>query len=613
MLGFVFAAMTNALYPPEIDNLLPGQPVAQAIIRLATVVAITGFFTLPFLFPDGRFVPRWSSVPVIYLALEMIRFVFLPDLRLPGDRMIVVEAISTVIFLLLLIYAVLHRYRRVSTPVQRRQTRWVMLGFIVAVPSFILADAMMRNVSASPAGLACMFGFLILMQVAMLLPPVTIGIAILHHRLFDIDVLLSRTLVWLIMAAAVAGTYIGVVLGIGSLVGSRGNLLLSLLATGLVAVGAQPAYLRAQRVTRRILFGDRDDPYSVLARLGHRIEGSLNPQDLLPDIVRTTAELLRLPYAALFLERGEGPVLVAASGTATSTTLRLPLTYQGQAVGTLEVAPRTPGEPFDQADRQLLEDLARQVGVAAHTVSLAEALQHSRERIVASREEERRRLRRDLHDGLGADLAALTMQAGAARALIRRDPDGAEREIDLLRAELRASVAEVRRLVQGLRPPALDEFGLIGALHARLGRFERGGAETASSPLRIEIVADDPLPSLSAATEVAAYRIIEEAVTNVVKHAAATTARITLRADASSLLITITDDGRGPAGADGSGLGLQSMRERATELGGDVAITHDPAGGGTLVQAHLPIMPGIDDERLGADSNLDRRGSSALS
>jgi signal transduction histidine kinase len=299
---------------------------------------------------------------------------------------------------------------------------------------------------------------------------------------------------------------------------------------------------------------------------------------------------------ALFLDRAEGPVLVASSGVASAATLRLPLMYQGASVGALEVAPRAPGEVFGQADRRLLEDLARQIGVAARTVSLATDLQQSRERIVTSREEERRRLRRDLHDGLGAQLAALIMQAGAARALLRSDPDAADRELADLREELRAAVAEVRRLVLGLRPPALDELGLTGSLRTRLARLERGGIDAEDSMFEVRFDADEPLPPVSAAVEVAAFRIVEEAVTNVVKHARATRVTVTLRQDGASLQIAVADDGIGigPAG-DASGMGLQSIRERATELGGTCAMLAGPDGRGTTVRVTLPATSGVEE------------------
>lgn len=607
-LAFVLLALTNAIYPPSIAQLLPDQPIAQTIVRLTTVIAIGGFFTLPFVFPDGRFVPRWTVLWGIYNYVGVFLFAFAP-LLLPELIPWIVEAVTTLLMIVSIVYAVVYRYRIVSTPEQRRQTRWVMFGLVIAVPGFFLGDALMRNISASPLGVACLLGFLLIMPVAFSLPPVTLGIAILHHRLFDIDVILSRTLVWLAMTIVVTGTYIGVVVGVGSLIDSRGNLMLSLFATGIVAVAFQPLQLRVQRLTNRLLFGFRDDPYAALTRLGHHIEDSLSASDLLPQIVQTTAEALCLPYAALFLEQASGSTMVASSGVVSQSTVRLPLTYQGHTVGALEVATRTPGEVFTQADRRLLEDLARQIGVAARTVSLASELQQSREQIVTSREEERRRLRRDLHDGLGAQLAALIMQAGAVRRSVRTDPDAAEQTLIDLQAELRSAVVDVRRLVLNLRPPVLDELGLVAALQARLARLDGGGFDM-NAPLRVTLDAESPLPPLSAATEVAAFRIVEEAVTNAVRHARASSVEVTLRPEADVLSIAVVDDGTGFAPQiDGSGMGLQSMNERATELGGTCVVTPGPDGRGTTVRATLPTTPGAgakEHQNHGTPPHSDR-------
>lgn len=602
-LAFVLLGFNNAYYPPGISDVLPGQPVAQSIIRAATVVGVSGFFTLPFVFPTGRFVPRWTALLAAYAVVDVFFFAFMPsinweaELGVPAELGMPIEALTTGLFVLIILGSVFYRYRKVSTPDQRRQTKWVAFGLIVGVPGFFLGDALMRNISATPAGIACMLGFLLVMPVVTVVPIIAIGIAILHHRLFDIDVILNRTLVWLVMSLAVTGTYIGVVIGFGSLIGSRSNLLLSLTTTGLVAVAFQPLRLRVERLANRLLFGDRDDPYAVLARLGHHIEDTLSSAELLPQIVRTTAEALRLPYAALFLDSGNGSQLVAASGVASDSTLRLPLIYQGQNVGALEVATRAPGEVFGQADRRLLEDLARQIGVAARTVSLANDLQTSRERIVTAREEERRRLRRDLHDGLGAQLAGLIMQTSGARSLLRSDIAAADQELVNLREELRAAVADVRRLVLGLRPPALDELGLTGALRTRLARLDRGGLDAEAPALRVQFDVHEPLPPLSAAAEVAAFRIVEEAVTNVVKHAQAQTVLVTIEPDAHSLLITVLDDGTGIAipAPETLGIGLHSINDRATELGGTCSIYAGPEGQGTLVRVTLPTAAGMGE------------------
>jgi signal transduction histidine kinase len=392
------------------------------------------------------------------------------------------------------------------------------------------------------------------------------------------------------MTGVVIGVYIGIVIGFGRAVDSERNLLLSLLATGLVAVAFQPVRARVQRAVDRFVFGERDDPYAVLSRLGHRIEDTLGAADLLPQIVRTTAEALRLPYAALFLDRAGGPELVAATGTASTSTLRLPLTYQGQSLGALEVAQRSPGDAFSTADRRLLEDLARQIGIAAHTVTLADELQRSREAIITSREEERRRLRRDLHDGLGAQLAALVMQTGTIRSQIRRDPGSAEQDLNELRDELKTAIDDVRRLVHGLRPPALDELGLAGAIRARLDRIGGGQLDPGERGLQARLDVQEPMPALPAAVEVAALRIVDEAITNVVRHANAGTMTVTLEIRDGAVAITVTDDGMGfDASGIEPGIGLQSMRDRARELGGTWSITRGDGGTGTVMHAELPV------------------------
>jgi signal transduction histidine kinase len=593
-LAFVLLALTNANYPPSIDELLPGQPVAQTIVRLATIVAISGFFTLPFVFPDGRFVPRWTVVWGVYNVVAVAAFAFFPSFQLGGRYAGAVDAVLTVLLVGSALGSMIYRYRKVSRPDQRRQTKWVLFGLLIAFPAFFLGDALMRNIDATPAGVASLLGFLVVMPIAFTLPSVTLGIAILHHRLFDIDVVLNRTLVWLIMTIAVTGAYVGLVVGVGDLIGSRRSLLLALVATGLVAVAFQPLRDRVQRGVNRLLYGDRDDPYAVLSRLGQRLEATLAPEEILPAIVRTLTETLRLPYAAIVLPSGAAPFLAAAAGTPVDGTVRVPLTYQAEPVGDLVVAPRSPGEAFGPADRRLLEDLARQIGVAAHAVRLTGDLQRSRERIVSAREEERRRLRRDLHDGLGAQLAALSIQAGALRAAIRRDPTLAEEQAGELRAELRSAVGDIRRLVHGLRPPALDELGLVGALRERATQYGAGGVyqtvdgEQAGDPaLAVTVVADE-LPALPAAVEVAAYRIVEEALANVAKHAAARTCLVRLAA-ADGLTLTVEDDGIGIGPDRVAGVGLLSMRERAQELGGTFTVERRADGPGTRLVVRLPL------------------------
>jgi signal transduction histidine kinase len=418
---------------------------------------------------------------------------------------------------------------------------------------------------------------------------VAVGFAVLKHRLYDIDIVINRTLVYGTLTASVVVIYVLVVGYLGALFRTGGNLPISLLATGLVAVLFQPLRGRLQRGVDRLMYGERDEPYKVLSRLGQRLEATLPPDAVLTTVVKTVAETLKLPYVAIELERGSVFETAAAVGKPVAVPLRLPLVYGGERVGRLALGARPGEESFAPADRRLLDDLVRQVGVAVHAVRQTEEalrlsadLQRSRERLVTAREEERRRLRRDLHDELGPQLASLTMRAEAARDLIPNDSARADEVLADLTEQAQAAVADVRRLVYALRPPALDALGLVGALRSHASHHENGG-------LRIAIEAPEQLPPLPAAVEVAAYRIALEALNNVTRHAGARNCTIRLALDETScaLCLEIVDDGRGIREDRGTGVGLTSMRERAAELGGSCAVEAIHLGG-TRIRACLP-------------------------
>jgi signal transduction histidine kinase len=315
---------------------------------------------------------------------------------------------------------------------------------------------------------------------------------------------------------------------------------------------------------------------------------------MLPAVAKTVRETLRLPYAEIQLKREDGFETAATAGNPVEKALRLPLVYGGETVGQLVLGPRSGEEEFATAERRLLEDLAHQIGASAHAtlmtdeaLKLSADLQRSRERLVEAREEERRRLRRDLHDGLGPQLSSQALTIDAVRKLMRRDPDAAEGLLLELKADAQAAVTDVRRLVYGLRPPALDDLGLLGALGESAAQYSAKG-------LHVSVEGSDNLPPLSAAVEVAAYRIAQEALTNVARHAEATTCTVYLAIEeAGALCVEVRDDGRGvPDSQENSsvraGVGLMSMRERATELGGSLVV--EPlSGGGTRVRVRLPL------------------------
>jgi signal transduction histidine kinase len=336
-----------------------------------------------------------------------------------------------------------------------------------------------------------------------------------------------------------------------------------------------------QRIVNHVIYGDRDDPYAVVSRLGQRLEATIAPEAVLPAIAETVAQALKLPYVAISLRQDDGLTVAAAYGTPGRDSHHLPLVYQSETIGELTLAPRAPGDAFGPADQRLLKDLARQVGVAAHAVRLTGDLQRSRQRIVTAREEERRRLRRDLHDGLGPSLASIMLKIEAARNLLPRDPATVETLLTELKVQTQTAIGDIRRAVYDLRPPALDELGLIPALHAHATRI-------GSDNLRIVIDAPATLSPLPAAVEVAAFRIVLEALTNTIRHAQARTCTIRLSLD-GAFLIEIIDDGRGIPPETPAGVGLTSMRERAEELGGSLLIEPGLTGGARVV-ARLPLL-----------------------
>ncbi len=317
-----------------------------------------------------------------------------------------------------------------------------------------------------------------------------------------------------------------------------------------------------------------------MTRLGKRLESDQGSGELAV-VVDTITQTLKLPYAAIFDASGAPLASTGAPGT---SVVEHPLTYQGAAVGHLLVSHRAGTTGFSAQDHRLLTDLARQVGAAVHAVGLSAELQASRRRLVSAKEEERRRLRRDLHDGLGPKLAAVGLKLDATKVMVDRRPDDAKAVLTAVRDDIRGTIEDIRRLVYELRPPSLDELGLVGALRECVGRFDTGSDALPELAVR----APDELPPLPAAVEVAAYRIVNEAVTNVVRHARARNCEIRIELD-GALHLAIRDDGVGGCDAWRAGVGTTSMAERAAELGGTLQVSPGDEARGTLVRVVLPV------------------------
>jgi signal transduction histidine kinase len=573
-----------------------GEPDALAVLGAWVqswywlLLLALAFIALPLLFPDGRLPSRrWRPAALLVvlcvaavIALGMVTETLTGqdvDYRIdnpigingaPGAEESPLFPFLGIGFLagvVLAVAAVVVRFRR-SRGVERQQMK-VLLFAVAPLPLVLLEFAPLLSGAAF---------FWLLFAL-----PVAVALAVLRYRLDGIDVVINRTLVYAVLTGLVIGVYVLVVGYLGAALRREDDLVISLVATGLVAVLFAPARARVQRAVDRLLYGRRAEPYAALSSLGERLENALAPDAVLPAIVGTVRENLRLPYAAIRLADDVPPVEAGEPTTAVET---IPLLHHGAPVGTLALGLRAGESSFSPADRRLLTDLARQAGVAVSAVRLTADLQRSRERLVTAREEERRRLRRDLHDGLGAQLAGLTVQTGVLRGLIARDPAAADALAAELRTELRAAIADIRRLVHGLRPPALDELGLVGAVQ-RLA--ERVGAEGQGPRITVDV--PDGVPALPAAVEVAAYRIVQEALTNVVRHASATTCTVRLSASAARLTVEVTDDGVGLPECPVYGVGVSSMHERAAETGGEYVLEALPSGG-TRVRAVLPLSDG---------------------
>jgi len=581
-------------------------PVMWLPVNLLAFCGSVLFYLFFYLFPDGRFVPRWMfALPILWAAHEA-GYNFFPHSALDtSESLPLLDPLMILAFLCLGIGAQIYRYRRVSDLAQRQQTKWVVFGMVTAGSITVGFGLLIRNVPmfvhfGSPFSFVLHTGIL----VSMLLIPLSIGVSILRYRLWDVDTIINRTLVYGALTATVGVIYALIVGLLGALLQTSGNFignfLVSLMAAGALAVVFAPLREKLQRTVNRLMYGDRDEPYRVLSHLGQRLEATLEPKAVLPTIVDTVAGALKLPYAALAMKREDGFEVAATHGFPTGEEIQLPLNYAGEPVGRLVLAPRAPGETFSPADMRLLEDLGRHAEVAVQAVRLTADLQKSRERLVSAREEERRRLRRDLHDGLGPTLATLSLGLDVSLKILHDDPQEAESLMRRLKTETQDAVVDIRRLVYGLRPPALDDLGLVPAIREQASKHgnladapdhREGGMTGHKYGLVFFVEAPETLPPLSAAVEVACYRIAQEAITNVVRHSRASSCRVrlTINEAETEIELEVLDAGVGLPSDRRAGVGMNSMAERAAELGGTCTVAPDP-GGGTRVLARLPLI-----------------------
>ncbi|MEV0384318.1 sensor histidine kinase [Nonomuraea sp. NPDC050643] len=454
------------------------------------------------------------------------------------------------------------RMRRADA-VTRRQIGWPLFAFSGYIV-FLVAGAIWPDV----LWLAIMWAGVI---------PFTIAFAVMRYRLFGIDTVISRAFVAVGVVVVVSAVYFGAGT-LSSLVVSGYDQVAGVAAALFAGAFFQPLRRALQRAVDRLLYGAVGDPGLLAERLTQAVRRG-DPAKALTSVVNVLRDGLAVEGVAVEVIDGE-PRYVE-SGRVGGDAREVPLVWHGARVGRLLVGP--PGQRrFPAAhNERVLATLTPYAADVAHAVRMAADLQRSRERILTTREEERRRLRRDLHDGLGQTLSAMAMTINMARLSLKNSPNAADELLRELHAGMSAVTGDIRELVYGLRPPALDDLGLASAVRDLAGR---------SSPdTVIEVEVEGLLSELPAAVEVAVYRIVQEALTNIRRHAQASRARIVLQREQSVLRLLISDDGKGLPDAHRAGVGLGSMRERAAELGGICVVTGEP-GAGTRVEVMLPLL-----------------------
>jgi signal transduction histidine kinase len=571
---FIYWGLPEIVHPPWLivallfSNWIFGGLLAPTVLLLALT------------FPQPK--PIVKRHPVL---VSLIVYAVLPLLMLGAGPQPFLGWGWTATCGLLSLISIGHTLFTAKDPVSRAQLQWAGLGFAGLALSLLLEAT--NGFGIYPSVVQQLILWLAsFLQVAF---PLSLAVAILRYRLFEIDLILSRTLVYATLTLAVVGFYIGAVTYLGALLRSEETLLPSLLVTGVVAVAFQPVRVWLQRRVNRLLFGQRNEPYAVITTLGQQIDTAPAPDQVLRAIVETIGQSLKLPYVAILSSDETQLQAVFASAPAPPAhLLRLPLRYQQQAVGLLLVSPRPGEEWLSDADHKLLHNLARQVGITLYAARLTTDLQQSRTRIVTAREEERRRLRRDLHDGLGPQLASQTLTLDVIAKVLHSNPEQAATLLLAVRQQMQQAVSDIRDLIYGLRPPVLDDLGLQGAIEEFVERMRQPGK------LQIGLQLADTQVALPAAVEVAAYRIVQEAVNNAVKHAQASRITVTVTLQPGppspcSLVVVIGDDGIGLPANHPVGIGLQSMRERAEELGGSCVVGKWRESG-TEVVAQLPIQ-----------------------
>jgi two-component system NarL family sensor kinase len=548
---------------------------------------------------------QWLAVvpfafPFVLYALWALVWVPSRSAGLPRDEaLVLISAPSAVLVLPVIAGLLIVRARRTENREHRLAIRVVLTSVILALLLFVLLGAVVDLVNGVPA-----IAFE-LQPLALAIPLCGIVAAVLRYRLYEVDLIIRRSLLALVAAFVLAGVFVALARLLQDHLPNSG--LAPIVAGGLLAVLLIPLARLLGHLLSRVVLGARDDAYRVVSEL-RDVDPSTSLEATLTKALETLARNLRLSYAAVEVDGSEHAesVSVAIGAEHRRPTVVEIQSSGGRPWGRLVLGVAAGREPFGPRDARLLQDVGGQIGTLVESLVMNQALRQSRVRIVTAREKERSRLHRDLHDGLGPELAMSSMQLDQARRLLLKDPDRVDPLLARLAAETRNHIDEVRRIVDDLRPQALDQFGLVTALRERAsawsgepaaapaagledGQYRRfdGGGDGSGPAMRFQVDAGD-IGGLPPAVEVAAYRIVLEAVNNAAKYSGAAECRVTLSREGNQLRVVVADDGHGLPASRADGVGLASMAERAEELGGTLAVT-STEGRGTQVTALLPL------------------------
>ena len=574
---------------------LPGADFAFWFVWRLGSVLLTGLVALLLVYPTGRLMPggwgRAATGVLVAAGTLPLGLLLAPDsvvvtgeddlpgvstdlLALPVPEAVAIGylTVSRLLTMLALAGAVgllVVRHRR-ADEAERTQLRWLLWAGVIVVLTVVV------SLAVSMGGVLTT----VLLTAAVATTAVSVAIGVLRPGLGDVDALVAGTLTNAGVALVVVGFDLAV-LALGSrILGDRldqRDVTVLVLLAAVVVYGPLRGWLGSG--VRRVLFGRRGDRYDVVSGLAARLEQAASVEEQLPALAGAVASTFKVPYVEVEVFTSDGGALSASHGRPTAETHVTDIAYDGERVGRLVLPLVGVRAMLSRRDQGLLVDLVRQAAIAIRSRLLADELQESRERLVLGREDDRRRIRRDLHDGLGPVLGGVAMRLDAAGNAVATDPDRARELVRVARTEVREALDDVRRLVHDLRPPALDDLGLEAALEQQ--------AERVRAELDVTVSAAG-LGGLPAAVEVAAYRIVSESLTNVVRHAHATRAEVTVRRDGNAVTVEVRDDGRGIGEDVSAGVGLLSLRERAEELGGRCEVSC-PSGGGTRVWAWLPL------------------------